>query len=133
MATITVRALNTANGAWEPAWGQGLSNFISDLEAVTQLIQQTLLLLYGEWFENVRIGTPLFQAILGVPNTSAGVALVIRQRIVSVPYVTDVQDLDVTYSGSSRAYSLSATVITQFGSVQIATQPLPGLQANLPS
>jgi hypothetical protein len=128
MSTLLVRQLATANGAWDARRGQGAQDFLSDLDAVAQIIASTILLLRGEWYENFALGTPLFQAILGVPNTSAGVALILRQRILSVPYVTGVLDIDVNYIGKSRAYSFSATVQTQFGTLQV-NLPLPGIQA----
>ena len=128
-ATITVRANNAVNGAWDPQRGQGLQNFLADLDAVAQIIRSTLLLLQGEWFANLSIGTPLFQSILGVPNTTAGVGLILRARILSVPYVNDIENLVVTYSGTSRQYSFSCLVLTQFGSIPISSVPLHGVNA----
>jgi hypothetical protein len=128
-ATITVRANYTGHGLWDPQRGQGLQNFLSDLDAVAQIIRSTLLLLQGEWFANLSIGTPLFQSILGVPNTTAGVGLILRARILSVPYVNDIENLVVTYSGTSRQYSFSCLVLTQFGSIPISSVPLPGVNA----
>jgi hypothetical protein len=110
--------------------GQGQGNFLSGLEAVAQVVSTTLKLLTGEWWADLSVGTPVFQSILGVPNTNAGVALILRQRILSVPYVTDIQNLIVTYS-VGREYTFSANVFTVFGTLQITTQPLPGLQAQL--
>lgn len=127
MATITYRQLSATG---DPLRGQGTSNFLSDLEAVVQAIRTTLLLLQGEWWESLATGTPVFQGILGVPNTSNGVALIIRSRILSVPYVISVNNVSVSYVNNSRSYTFSCSVQTQFGTINLATQPLPGLQVS---
>ena len=123
MATITVRALTTTNGLWDPQRGQGLSNFLSDREAVAQIIATRLKLLRGEWFANLADGLPLFQSIIGHSNTTQGVALIIRQRILGTPYVTGIQNMSVTYAPTSRNYSFSCTVQTAFGNIQL-NQPI---------
>lgn len=128
MSTILYRQLNTTG---DPQRGNGIGNFLSDVNAVAQAIQTRLKLLQGEWWENLSLGTPLFQSILGVPNTSNGVGLILRQQILAVPYVTGISDLTVTYAGASRAYTFSATVQTAFGTVTLLTQPLPGTQATI--
>lgn len=112
--------------------GQGLNNFAEDLEAVTIIIGSTIKLLAYEWFESLAQGTPLFQSILGVPNTAAGIASILQQRIQSVPFVNSAQNVQVLNLGN-RALSFSATVNTAFGSVQISTQESIGAQAAINS
>jgi hypothetical protein len=73
----------------------------------------------------------LFQNILGVGNTSNGVGLILRSTILSTPYVLEVNNMVVTYAGSSRAYTFSCTVVTSFGTLTLSEQPLPG--TNIPS
>jgi len=114
----------------DPLRGQGLSNFLSGINAVAQAIQTRLLLLQGEWFLNLQTGTPLFQSILGVPNTNDGVALILRQRILGTPYVTGLSNLVVTYAGANRSYSFSCDVQTVYGTITL-NQPLPGIQATV--
>jgi len=128
MPSIMVRAL--VNG--DPGRGQSLANFIYDIEAVAQIIATTIKLLQGEWWEALNIGTPVFQSILGVPNTTAGVGLLLQQRILSVPYVLSIQNMEVTYIGFTRAYSFSCTVVTAFGTIQVSGNPgLPGTSATI--
>ena len=62
MPTITYRKLDQ-NG--DPIWGNGQGSFVSDIDAVAQAIYTRLRLLFGEWWENLSIGTPLFQSMLG--------------------------------------------------------------------
>jgi hypothetical protein len=119
MPSIQVRALQ--NG--DPGRGQSLANFIYDIEAVAQIIGTTLKLLQGEWWESLNTGTPVFQSILGVPNTTDGVGLILRQRILSVPFVIGVQNLVVTYGPSTRHYTFSCSVITAFGTIGVSGTP----------
>lgn len=129
MSSILVRRLDQN---WDPMRGQGLNNFAEDLEAVTIIIGSTIKLLAYEWFESLAQGTPLFQSILGVPNTAAGIASILQQRIQSVPFVNSAQNVQVLNLGN-RALSFSATVNTAFGSVQISTQESIGAQAAINS
>jgi hypothetical protein len=122
MATITVRALNPTT--WDPLYGNGQNNFISDLAAVTQIINTRMRLFRGEWFLNVTDGLPLFQSILG---SSAGrnnidvITNIISSRILGTPYVLSISSVDVVLSGRSLTYS--AVVQTQFGTVSINNAP----------
>jgi hypothetical protein len=129
MASIQVRALNQANGQWDPTRGQSLSNFVFDLYAVAQIIATRLKLFQGEWFENLANGTPMFQSILGVANTNNGVALIIRERILGTPFVTGIQNVRVVYNPAGRSYAFTATVQTAFGRIVVTTLPAPGNQA----
>ena len=117
MATITVRRLDQN---WDPMRGNGASNFISDIDAVAQTIASTIKLLQNEWFENRLLGTPLFQRLLGHPITSQGVALILRKRILSVPYVTGISNFGVTFVRAGRTFTFSALVQTTFGTVAIS-------------
>ena len=118
MATITVRKLD---GKWDPQRGVGLGNFIEDQEAVEQIIATTLKLLQGEWFEALSVGTPLFQQLLGHPMTEQGVVMLLRKRILSVPYVIGIDSASAQYASANRAYSFTASVRTAFGTAQVTT------------
>ena len=120
MSLISVRKLNAAG---DPMRGNGLSNFLTDIDAVGQIISTTIKLLQGEWWENTT-GTPLFQSLLGHPITSQGVALILRARILSVPYVTGIQTLDVVYGRAGRTFAFSTVVNTQVGAVTVYNLPL---------
>ncbi len=119
MATITVRALDS-NG--DPMRGQGTSNFLSDINAVTQIIVTRLKLFQGEWFEDTTDGTPMFQSLLGHPITLQAAALILRNRILGTPYVTSISSFSINFTPASRALSFAATVLTQFGTVTVSNQ-----------
>lgn len=126
-ATITCRRIDE-NG--EPVWGLGAAGFVTDIDAVAQIILTTVRLLQGEWWEALDQGTPLFQSILGVvqnATATAAAAAALQTRIRSVPYVTDVKNVAVTFGGALRVFSFSCDVDTQFGTLTVSNQP--GLQA----
>jgi hypothetical protein len=130
MATITVRAID-ANG--EPLQGNGQGNFISDLAAVAQIIRTRLLLLQGEWWENLNAGTPLFQSVLGGGGSDKDAqasALIFTQSILGAPYVLSVSNVTSGFAKVTRAFQFSAQALTLFGTVTI-TNIAPGLSASL--
>lgn len=126
MSQIQTRALD-ANG--DPLRGNGLQNFVSDIQAVALILGERLQLLQGEWWLQLSDGLPLFQSILGVPNTSSGVALILRRRILGTSGVTGISVLLVNYLPQARGYTVAAVVQTQFGPVALTNSPsiAPGI------
>jgi hypothetical protein len=118
--TILVRTLDST---WDPVRGNGLSNFLTDLDAVAQIVAQRLKLLQGEWFENTSLGLPLFQSILGVASTSRAVSLLIQQQILGTPYVTGINSFSIAYGAGGRTYQFSAQVQTAFGPLTVSNTP----------
>lgn len=125
--SISVRKLDINH---DPIYGNGLDDFLTDINAVAQLIDTSLLLLQGEWWEDLSQGFPLFQQVLGVANNPQLVVLLIQQVIMGVPFVSDIFDVTVTYTSATRQFWYSATVGTAFGNVQ--TTFLPGSSASIP-
>ena len=54
---------------WDFCFGRGSQNYISGIEAVGQAIKQRLLLLYAEWWEDLKDGLPLWEQILGTSGS----------------------------------------------------------------
>jgi hypothetical protein len=119
MPTITVRSLGM-NG--DPLEGNGLNDFLSDIDAVGQIIGTRIKLFEGEWWENLQAGTPMFQSILGVENASQTqvISAILQSVINQTPYVLDIINLSCTYTPSTRALSFYAEVLTQFGTVVVS-------------
>ena len=95
-----------------------------DLYAVTQAIYTRLLLFRGEWWENLNLGTPMFQSILGTPGTLKNqqvMATLLNQVVAGTPFVSSVQDGTVSYNPANRQFSYSAVAQTAFGPVTIST------------
>jgi hypothetical protein len=117
MPVITVRKLD-AN--WDPLWGNGQNDYISDGDAVTQIIKQKLLFFQSEWWENRQLGTPMFQSILGANRSIDAVTAIIKNAILSAPYVTGVGNLAVKYVSDDRTYSYSCDAQTPFGTITVS-------------
>lgn len=80
-------------------FGYGLGNFYGGSEAVAQAIKTKILLFYGEWWENLGIGIPMFQSIIGQTNrTNVRIAAnsLLRKRILEVDGITSIESLDAT-------------------------------------
>ena len=100
--------------------GRGTSEFLSGSEAVAQAIVTNIKLLLGQWWENVNLGTPLFQSILGQSGSEQhlnSVDNIIKARILSteldgsrIIYSLDSYERD--YSSSTREYKFTAKVTT---------------------
>lgn len=128
--TISVRQLDQNH---DPIYGNGQADFLTDIYAVAQLIDTSLLLLQGEWFLALSQGLPLFQQIIGqsgVGNNPQIAALLIQQTIMNVPYVTSMANVQMIYDPPSRTLTYTCTVNTAFG--QIQTTYLPGQSASIP-
>src|SRR5215469_4256458 len=125
--TISVRKLDANHDVIR---GNGQLDFYTDLYAVAQLIDTSLLLLQGEWWNDLATGLPLFQQIIGVSgvgNNPQVAALLIQQTILAVPYVNSIANVNLAYDPLSRAFTYSCNVYTAFGTLQ--TQFVPGLSA----
>jgi hypothetical protein len=120
--TIIVRRLNANH---DPVYGGGASDFLTDIYAVAQIIQTSLLLFQGEWWNNLIVGLPLFQSILaqGENNRQATIALLIQQVILSVAYVTSIDNVQISYIAITRQFTYSCNVQTSFGTVVVNFSP----------
>lgn len=117
--TIIVRNQGTA---WDAQRGNGLQNFLTDVDAVAQIINSRLRLLQGEWFEDTSLGLPLFQQLLGHPITNQAVALIVRQQILATPFVLGIAGGPVVmFSPGGKVFTFQAVVDTQFGQITIAS------------
>ena len=111
---------------YEPDFASSKPGLITDINAVSQAILTRLRLLQGEWWENQIDGLPLWQQILGkgTGHNQEKVNLLIQERILGTPYVTDVFGLQSSYNADTRAFNFSCGVETQFGQVSV-TQGFP--------
>ena len=95
---------------------------LTNAAAVTQAIQTRLNLFLGEWWENLSLGLPVFQSMLGQLGSPQGLAamqLAIQQTIQGTPYVTSVTSTSVTFENGQLG--LQYTVQTAFGVVSGST------------
>lgn len=133
--TLGFPVVASTPSTYEPLYGNGVQNFISDLAAVAQIIQTRLRLFEGEWWAAQNDGLPLWQDILGQsggPRNQQQIELVITSRIKGTPYVQGVSNVKVNYNVSIRSLTYYAEVQTQFGVVVATNIPTVPSQA-LPS
>ena len=128
MATsISVRRLDS-NG--DLTFGNGLGNYITNTQAVAQILKTRLLLFTGEWWADLNDGLPLWTNILGVSSANiSAITLIIQNRILGTPQVLNVTDLAIVYNSAVRSYSFSCTVTTSYSTtITVANSPV-----NLPT
>lgn len=98
-------------------FGGGEQDFLNDVNAVVQAINTKLLLLKAEWWEDVDIGLPLFQQILGATGSYSDLLkttdLFVQEEILEVEQVTGIEEFESSYSEGT--YSFSCTVNTVYG------------------
>lgn len=106
-----------ANGDY--SFGQNVNDFYSGTTAVGQAIYTSLKLLAGEWWEDISIGLPLFQSILGQPGSPDhihAVDMLIQEAILGVQGVQQITSFSSSYA--NRQYTIdSCSVQSQFGDV----------------
>lgn len=126
MATIAYLMLDQD---YDPTFANGTS--LTNAAAVSQAVLTRLKLFMGEWWEDLSLGLPVFQQMLGQLGSKRGVAamqLAIQQNIVGAPYVTAVTNVQVALSNAGRL-SFTAIVQTAFGPVTV--NGAPGASASL--
>jgi hypothetical protein len=126
MAQIICRQILDPN--WEPQWGEGQANFLTDIDAVAQIIATRLKMFQGEWWASLTDGLPLWQQILGRGmglRQQQAIVLLITTRITTTPFVTGISNVQASFDANMRSFSFSATVQTQFGSIAVSNQPTP--------
>ena len=101
------------------SFGSGFSDFVYDKNAIGEAIKTKILLFYGEWWEQIDDGIPMFQSILGAYDTEtvklASNRLMI-DRIRQVDGVTGVSEAKTNVIG--RKLYLSYRVDTIYGQIE---------------
>lgn len=97
-------------------FGNNSFDYIENDEAIAQAIKTKLYLFYGEWWEDVSLGLPMFQSILGQVsnnNLRQTVILLCAEQINLVEGVTSVDSISVDIS--ARKLGLTIDVTTENG------------------
>ncbi len=87
-------------------------------QCVAQAILTRLKLWLGEFFLDVTDGTPYLEDIL-VPLAGASPDAAIQRRILGTPHVQSISSYSSAFDGQSRALTVNATVVTDYGPVTI--------------
>jgi hypothetical protein len=97
-------------------FGNNSHDYIEKDEAIAQAIKTKLYLFYGEWWEDISLGLPMFQSILGQVSNSnlrQTVILLCAEQINLVEGVTSVDSISVDIS--ARKLGLTIDVTTENG------------------
>jgi len=106
-----------ANGDY--TWGQNGANFlVNSAAAVAQAILTRLRLIQGEWFLDQTAGTPYDTDILGA-GTESTRDLAVQTVILDTQGVTGIADYASYLDPKTRAFTVAATVNTQYGQTTI--------------
>lgn len=81
---------------------------ISSADQVAQNVKIRLLSYLGEWFLNIKSGTPYFQSILGQVYRPQNAAAIIRKRIIGTPGVDSMLKFD--FDLTNRSLSIFAEI-----------------------
>ena len=111
-------------------FGRGLSDYLvdstGDPDAIAQAIKTRLLLFYGEWWEDIYDGLPLWQQILGQRITDISIIdRILTDRIMGLKLpdgtdaITGVESVTSEFDGDTREYSFTCVVSTVFGQVVV--------------
>ena len=104
------------------SFGNNKLDYIDGAESIAQQIKTKILLFYGEWWENIGIGIPMFQSIIGQvnnENAKQSASLLIEKRIREVEGVTAPSDLKIEIDFLTRNLSFSAVVETSEGTATV--------------
>ena len=97
-------------------FGNNSYDYIEKDEAIAQAIKTKLYLFYGEWWEDISLGLPMFQSILGQVSNSnlrQSVILLCAEQINLVEGVVSVDSISVDIS--ARKLGLTIDVTTENG------------------
>lgn len=122
----------TTDGTHDMCFGRGVSDYLQDStnnpDAIAQAIKTRLLLFYGEWWEDITDGLPMWQKILGQRIKDKGIIdriIVDNIQGLKLPdpdnryAITRVDNVVSIYNSINREYSFSCTANTQYGTVVV--------------
>lgn len=121
--TFRVRKLD-ANG--DMTFGHGHADFyIDEPKAVGQVAGCRLRLWRGDWYLDTNEGTPYREHILGKSRANIR-NLIIRNRILTTPFVVSMKDFSATENPVNRALTVTiGDVITAFGIIDLVIPASP--------
>ena len=102
------------------SFGSGSNNYVDGNEAVAQAIKTKLLLFYGEWWENLGEGIPMFQSVLGQTNPDtikSSLSMLVEQRITEIDEVDSIKNIEIDYDRKNRTISMEVDVAITNGEI----------------
>lgn len=89
--------------------------FIGSREEIAQTVLTRLRLFLGEYFRDIQDGTPWYEQILGKFASLDAAEAALRNRIANTPGVVRLTSFSADFDLASRAYSVRAGILTEFG------------------
>ncbi len=97
---------------------KGSLKLVSDGAEVLQHIRTRLQFFLGEWFLDIKSGTPYFQEIFTKPANLANIESIFKSRILSTPEVSRLTEFSMDYEGaSSRKLIINFSAETVYGNI----------------
>lgn len=97
---------------------KGSLKLVSDGAEVLQHVRTRLKFLLGEWFLDLKAGTPYFQEIFTKPANLANIESIFKSRILSTPEVSRLTEFSMDYDGgSNRKLIVSFSAETIYGNI----------------
>jgi len=90
-----------------------------DKETIEQKIKVKLLFLFKEWFLDVTEGIPYFDKIAVKKPQFSQIESLIRNTLLSVENVTEVQELILDFNASTRVLTITGIVLSSEGELTI--------------
>jgi hypothetical protein len=91
------------------SFGMNDQDYIDEADAVAQAIRTKILLFYGEWWENVSLGLPMFQSFLGQmsnENLKMSITLLLTKRIKEISEVKDVTEIEIARNNRQLRFTV---------------------------
>ena len=105
---------------YDPIFADGTS--LTGAAAVAQVVLTRLNLFFGEWWENLTLGLPVFQSMLGQlasPQGLSAMQLAVSQNVSGAPFVTSVTGVVAKFKGGILTVTVNYT--SSFGPGSITT------------
>lgn len=102
------------------SFGNNLGDYISGIDAVVQNTDTKIRLYYGEWWEDISIGIPMFQSIVGEFDQNAlqtSASLLLERRALDVQEVSAVQNVKVLFGDNAIGFKM--LLDTDYGAAEL--------------
>lgn len=104
------------------SFGQGDATFLTNSpEAVAQAVQTRLALWRGDWFLDMKEGTPCVPMVSGKQRSEVYI-LAVRDRILKTPWVKSILSFDTHSDVMTRRLTCTVTTDTIYGRTTINSE-----------
>ena len=94
------------------SFGNNKSDYISGKKAIAYAIKSKILLFYGEWWEDIGIGIPMFQSIMGQGRSEAlknSAQMLISDRIKEIDGIGAINKIEINFVERTMNVKVSVT------------------------